>query len=94
MVTKDGNTLKTTKMVYREAEHTLFFPDELIMESENILARADEAAWNLKTNIFEAWGGVSIHFKPKSREQEALAAGAEYVSSLEENSVAQSAAGE
>ncbi len=65
VVVKDSDTLKTTKMVYRGAEHSLFFPDEIVVESEDILAKADEASWNLKTNVFEAWGGVSIHFKPR-----------------------------
>ena len=74
MVVKDGNTLKTTKMVYNGAEHRLLFPDELVVESKEILGTAQEASWNLKTNIFKAWGGVSIHFKPQPKEQEASGA--------------------
>ena len=70
MVVKDGNTLKTTKMVYNGAEHRLLFPDELIVESKEILGTAQEASWNLKTNVFEDWGGVTIHFKPQPKTQQ------------------------
>ena len=70
VVVKDDNTLKTTKLVYRGAEHTLFFPDELIVESETMIARADEAVWHLETNTFEAWGGVAIHFKAAPKKEE------------------------
>ena len=69
VVVKDNNTLKTTKLIYRGAEHSLFFPEELIVESENMLARADEAVWRLDTNVFEAWGGVAIHFKATPKEE-------------------------
>ena len=75
-VVKDKYTLKTTKLVYRGAEHALFFPEELIMESDTLLARADAASWNLKNNLFEAWGGVSIHFKARPKEQDPPDAGA------------------
>lgn len=71
LVLKDGNTLKTTKMSYHGADHTLYFPEKITVESEAILGNAAEASWNLSTNIFEAWGGVSIHFKPESRAQNA-----------------------
>lgn len=70
LVVKDGNTLKTTKMVYNGAEHMLIFPDELIVESNDILGKAHEASWNLQANVFEAWGGVAIHFKPQPKEQD------------------------
>ena len=70
LVVKDGNTLKTTKMVYTGADHMLVFPDELIVESKEMLGTASEASWNLKTNVFEAWGGVAIHFKPQLKAQQ------------------------
>ncbi len=69
VVVKDKNTLKTTKMTYQGAKHTLFFPEAITVESEEILGKAAEGSWNLTDNIFEAWGGVSIHFKPKPRAQ-------------------------
>ena len=69
VVVKDKDTLKTTKMTYQGAKHTLFFPEAITVESEDILGKAAEASWNLTDNIFEAWGGVSIHFKPKPRAQ-------------------------
>lgn len=75
VVVKDNNTLKTTKLVYRGAEHTLFFPDELIVESETMIARADEAVWRLEANTFEAWGGVAIHFKAAPKKDEEPDAG-------------------
>lgn len=71
VVVKDNNTLKTTKLVYRGSEHTLFFPDELIVESETMIGRADEAVWRLKANTFEAWGGVAIHFKAAPPKEDA-----------------------
>lgn len=77
VVVKDNNILKTTKLVYRGAEHALFFPEELIVESDSVLARADQATWNLETNVFEAWGGVSIHFKAVPREEDASLAKSE-----------------
>lgn len=92
VVVKDTDTLKTTKMVYRGAEHTLFFPNEIVVESEDILARADEATWNLKTNVFEAWGGVSIHFKPQPKEQGALTESPEQAGALAGNATSPAAA--
>ena len=76
VVVKDNNTLKTTKLVYRGAEHSLFFPEELIVESESMLARADEAVWRLEANTFEAWGGVAIHFKAAPKKEDEPGVGA------------------
>ena len=70
LVVKDGNTLKTTKLVYTGVDHMLVFPDELVVESKDMLGTAKEASWNLKTNVFEAWGGVTIHFKPQPKTQQ------------------------
>ena len=70
VVLKDNSTLKTTKMSYHGADHTLYFPEKITVESDDILGKAAEASWNLNTNIFEAWGGISIQFKPKPREQQ------------------------
>lgn len=57
---EDGSRLKTDKVLYIADESTIYCPERVLIESDDVTASSNSMTWNLDTGVIEMVGEVEV----------------------------------